>query len=170
MIIELDLARAMTAGSQWSDPNAIKGGKPILTPEDIRIAVSIALVDHPFAFHALMAKYCDNLNSELTLHKKMDEYGALLFLRTYPNFGLKGRIHNKIIEFSIKVFYTPLVYARLNESIGSKGVNLKAAQYIGVHKDTWRIRYLQHFNLMTNLLFELELTALENYKRIMWSS
>ena len=166
-IIEFDLARAMTSGQTWPDPDTIKGGKPGLTPADIRAAVSMSLVDHPFAFHALMAKYCDDRVSKQVLQASMDEYGSLVYLEMNPNYGLKGKIHNKLIEFSIKVYFTPTVYARLTDTIGTHGLNQKAADYVGVHRDTWVKRYKSHFDLITSQLFELEVVAKADYRRIM---
>lgn len=167
MAIEFDLARAMTAGSLWSDPKHVKGGKPALTPDDIRAAVSMSLAGHPFAFHALMAKYCHDEISMSELQSKMDEFGSLVYLQAYPNQGLKGQTHRKLTEFAIKVYFSPAVYLNLLRQVGAAGVDAKAADYVGVSKDTWRARYQKHFTRITAQLFELEAAAVADYHKIM---
>jgi hypothetical protein len=165
MTIEFDLARAMTAQTKWSDPKQIKGGVAELTADDIRTAVSLSLVDHPFAFHALMGKYCQDDYSHKVLTANLDEFGLLVFHETYPNESIKATKHSPLVEFAIKVFYEPGVYVALAE----REIDEMGARQIGVHGDTWCKKYKPHFRRLAASLYELEATARTDYAKMMGS-
>jgi len=163
MTIEFQLARAFTAQAKWNDPKHIRGGKPELTADDIRAAVCMTLTDHPFAFHALMAKYCDDSISAVCLHDGLHEHGLLLFHEAYPERVIAGDKHSKLVTCAIDVFYEPAIFANMTRAEYDSSI----ANGMGVHPGTYQTKYREHFQKLSGLLLEMELVARDDYRRIM---
>jgi hypothetical protein len=157
--IEFQLARAFTAQSKWADPKIIKGGKATLTADDVRAAVSMALSDHPFAYYALMWKWCDDENCKRILQTELNDYALVAFHELQPNDTIRGGTHWELVKFAAEYFCQP----EIGERLGEKAI----AEHMGVHMETFRNRYRAHFKRVTGYLFDLELTALQDYKQIM---
>jgi len=159
MTIEFELARALTPQSKWYDPRVIKGGKTELTADDVRMALDLALTDHPFAYYALMWKWCQDESCKWILQEKLNEEALLSFHKLQPNDSITGANHWELIKYAVQYFSLPAVGQRM----GDQGV----ADHMKVHSDTFRTRYKAHFNRVAGHLFDLELVALQNFKRVM---
>lgn len=159
MIMDFELSRAFTAQSKWADPKNIRGGKAELTADDVRAAVSIGLADHPFAFHALMWKWCEDPISFETLIFNLNDVAVLNWHERHPTRTIRGRDHRRLVEYAIEYWCNP----ETGQKLGDKG----AAEHIGVHRDTFSSKYRDHFNRVTADLMELELVAIRDYRTVM---
>ena len=159
MTIEFELARALTPQSKWFDPSIIKGGKVGLTADDVRMALNMGLVEHPFAYYALMWKWCQDESCKWILQENLNDYALLEFHRIQHNDNISGEKHWALVKYAVEYFAMPEVGQRM----GDKGV----AIHMGVSRGTYAAKYRMHFKRVTDALFDMESIALQNFKRMM---
>ncbi|MDB4312034.1 hypothetical protein N9937_01260 [bacterium] len=159
MTIEFQLARAFTAQSKNADPKQIRGGKVELTAEDVKCAVCTSLVEHPFAFHALMWKWCEDEVSRGILLFNLNDVALLNWHERYPSQSIRSDEHIKLIEWAIEYWCKP----EMGKRMGDQGI----ANHMQIHRDTYQNKYRQHFNRVTSDLLEMEYIAMQDYKRVM---
>jgi hypothetical protein len=143
--IEFYLAR-ITARSLGADPKQPPGGRPSITADDIRAAISLAT--KPREFHAMMAKYCGDDLSEAALLDWLVRYSGARYLVDYPT-GLISGERNQAIAESAMIWF-------LNPTQGAARGLAGNARHAGVDPKTWRKYYDQHWRRMTAELFDLE--------------
>ena len=154
--IEYQLAR-ITAQSKWSDPKVIKGGLPVLTPDDIRAAVSMAT--SPYTYFALMAKHCQQQSSERALYQMLEVQSWLHYGEKYPQRQISRDENRKVAELSVLYFLCP--------EQGIKRGDQGHALYLGVHRNTWSQKFKAHFQDLTKFLFELEQQGVAEVVRVL---
>ena len=89
----------------------------------------------------------------------MRDFSLLAFTERWPDRKISGDDHNRMIECTLVYF--------LNPSQGQRRSDKGNAAHMGIHPDTWRMKYKIHFTELTAALFDLEVAALRDVKAAM---
>lgn len=155
MTVEYQLAR-LTAQSKGANPKEPGGGIPTMTREDIAALASEA--PH-MAWHALMAKYCDDAISE----KRLLQHIHLLNIDewfTNPKYATTKAAPmqlNKLAELAVLGWVNP-------QCPHAKAVETRAA-FIGAARETYRRVFQDHYAYLLGELGHLEQLGITAFYR-----
>lgn len=147
------LAR-MTAKTAGLEPR-VPGGVDALTVQDI--AQGAAMVINRAAYHAIMAKYCqDERSTNETITNALKHSWTLWFHkeRTFPT---KLATQRKLAELSVLFYLVPEHHR--------KQTNRSRALFCDMSRKTWERNYAIHFQDVTGWLFSLESEGIAQIKK-----
>jgi hypothetical protein len=133
--IENMLAR-LTAQSNGPNPKEPSGGLPTFTAADISLIASSA--PH-MAWHALMAKYCDDLQSRLEIREYTHTISRMEWFSNpaYETIRVEARQLNKLADLVVMCWLNPRVPA---------GATLESrSAYVGMNHETYRRNFQPHY-------------------------
>ena len=151
------LAR-LTAQSNGPNPKEPGGGLPTFTAADISLIASVA--PH-MSWHALMAKYCDDLHSRMEIREFAHTISRMEWFSNpaYETIRIEARQLNKLADLAVMGWVSPKAPATAT-------LETRAA-YIGAGYETYRRVFQGHYAFIVGELAFLQTVGETAVKRFL---
>lgn len=151
--VEFMLAR-LTAKSAGLEPR-VPGDANALTVADV--AMGAATVANRTAYHAIMAKYCQDERSVNETITNATRYAWALWFENEHKDQTKICTQRKLAELAVLYYLVPYHYQTQS--------NASRASFCDMSRKTWERNYSQHFKGVTGWLFSIESDALAQIQK-----